>query len=247
MSEPRTPQVPMVDGNGEPFYPLTQYNQIVMPDGSRWDGKGGGAQIDDTSASTEKVYSSQKTQYELNQLSQQKADKAGWTADKFLGTDENGNMVVKDVPKNETNPLDKFEIGVIYHFAIDVNPPEKYGGEWEKINGRILIGTGTPEANSLDGKSPGDYDYALGSTGGEAENTLTADEMPSHDHAMASSFNTDYAVAWPAWTFYPSGDIYTQKGETVMRNPMYTSKSGGGAAHNNMPPWEAVNMWKRVS
>lgn len=71
MSEPRTPQVPMVDGNGEPFYPLTQYNQIVMPDGSRWDGKGGGAQIDDTSASTEKVYSSQKTQYELDQLSQQ--------------------------------------------------------------------------------------------------------------------------------------------------------------------------------
>lgn len=61
----------MVDGNGEPFYPLTQYNQIVMPDGSRWDGKGGGAQIDDTSASTEKVYSSQKTQYELDQLSEQ--------------------------------------------------------------------------------------------------------------------------------------------------------------------------------
>ena len=74
MSEPRTPQVPMVDGNGEPFYPLTQYNQIVMPDGSRWDGKGGGAQIDDTSASTEKVYSSQKTQYELDQLSEQIPD-----------------------------------------------------------------------------------------------------------------------------------------------------------------------------
>ena len=74
MSEPRTPQVPMVDRNGEPFYPLTQYNQIVMPDGSRWDGKGGGAQIDDTSASTEKVYSSQKVEAIASQLSQQIPD-----------------------------------------------------------------------------------------------------------------------------------------------------------------------------
>lgn len=39
MSEPRTPQVPMVDQNGQPFYPLTQYNQIVMPGGGRWDGE----------------------------------------------------------------------------------------------------------------------------------------------------------------------------------------------------------------
>lgn len=39
MSEPRTPQVPMMDKHGDPFYPLTQYNQIVMPDGSRWNAK----------------------------------------------------------------------------------------------------------------------------------------------------------------------------------------------------------------
>ena len=71
MSEPRTPQVPMVDGDGKPFYPLTQYNQIVMPDGNRWDGKGGGAQIDDVTPSSTNVYSSQKTQHELDQLSQQ--------------------------------------------------------------------------------------------------------------------------------------------------------------------------------
>ena len=74
MSEPRTPQVPMVDGNGEPFYPLTQYNQIVMPDGSRWDGKGGGAQIDDTSASGNKTYSSEKIEGIASQLSQQIPD-----------------------------------------------------------------------------------------------------------------------------------------------------------------------------
>ena len=74
MSEPRTPQVPMVDGNGEPFYPLTQYNQIVLPDGSRWDGKGGGAQIDDATPSGNKTYSSEKIEGIASQLSQQIPD-----------------------------------------------------------------------------------------------------------------------------------------------------------------------------
>lgn len=49
MSEPRTPQVPMVDQNGQPFYPLTQYNQIVMPGGGRWDGNpGSSVELDTT-------------------------------------------------------------------------------------------------------------------------------------------------------------------------------------------------------
>lgn len=49
MSEPRTPQVPMVDQNGQPFYPLTQYNQIVMPGGGRWDGNpGSSVELDET-------------------------------------------------------------------------------------------------------------------------------------------------------------------------------------------------------
>ena len=104
MSDPRTPQVPMVDENGKPFYPLTQYNQIVMPDGSRWDGKGGGAQIDDTSASTEKVYSSQKVEAIASQLSQQKANKAGWTAGKNVVTDAEGNITTEDKPTALKNP-----------------------------------------------------------------------------------------------------------------------------------------------
>lgn len=244
MSEPRTPQVPMVDGNGEPFYPLTQYNQIVMPDGSRWDGKGGGAQIDDTSASAEKVYSSSKTQYELDQLSEHKANKAGWTADKFLGTDANGNMTVKDAPKSESNPLDKFEIGVIYHFAIDVNPPEKYGGEWEQIKGRILIGTGSPENND-DGTSPGDYNYALGNKNGEATVTLAGSQLPISKISIAIQNSNETQSASRA----ALSSSWTNKwSESTASSGRADSGSfGGGEAHNNMPPYLAVNMWKRVA
>ena len=97
MSEPRTPQVPMVDGDGKPFYPLTQYNQIVMPDGNRWDGKGGGAQIDDTSASTEKVYSSQKVEAIASQLSEQIANyKIPTASTSVLGVVKVGNGLTID-------------------------------------------------------------------------------------------------------------------------------------------------------
>ena len=43
---PEKLQVPLQDNEG-PFYPLTTYDQIIMPDGiSRWDGKSVTGDID---------------------------------------------------------------------------------------------------------------------------------------------------------------------------------------------------------
>lgn len=76
MSEPRTPQVPMVDQNGQPFYPLTQYNQIVMPDNSRWDGSTGSAvELDTTLKVGGKAADAKVTGDALNELKNEKADK----------------------------------------------------------------------------------------------------------------------------------------------------------------------------
>lgn len=41
-------------------------------------------------------HSDYATTEQLNELKEAKVDKAGWTADKYLGTDESGNVVVKD-------------------------------------------------------------------------------------------------------------------------------------------------------
>jgi microcystin-dependent protein len=73
--------------------------------------------------------------------------------------------------------------------------------------------------------------YALGSTGGEATHTLTVNEMPSHTHA----YSTNSATAQ-----------FTTGGGTGMdirqTNNATSSPTGGGAAHNNLPPYLAINF-----
>ena len=97
MSEPRTPQVPMVDQNGQPFYPLTQYNQIVMPGGGRWDGNpGSSVELDATLKVPGKAADAGAVGAAVNELKNDKVANSGWTADKYLGTDADGNVIVKD-------------------------------------------------------------------------------------------------------------------------------------------------------
>ena len=59
-------------------------------------------------------------------------------------------------------------IGSFYISEDSTSPAEIFGGMWQRITGQFLFGTDTTETN------PGTY--PAGSTGGEAEHTLTADE-----------------------------------------------------------------------
>ena len=131
-----------------------------------------------------------------------------------------------------------YPVGAVYISVNSTSPASLFGGEWTQINGRFLIGTGAPELND-DGTSPGSYNFAAGSKGGEANHTLTVNEMPNHAHASGRGYlnvagGTDKQALSNQ---YLSGDDYSGNS---------TSYIGGGAAHNNMPPYLAVYMWKRV-
>lgn len=80
--------------------------------------------------------------------------------------------------------------------------------------------------------------YSVNSTGGEATHTLTVSEMPQHNHKYG--INPDQAQK--------TGNIDSACSITnANANLSVTTDTGGGAAHNNLPPYISIYMWKRTS
>lgn len=121
-----------------------------------------------------------------------------------------------------------YPVGSIYMSVNSTSPATLFGGTWQAIQGKFLLGA---YGNT----------YKAGSTGGEATHTLTISEMPSHNHAVYyPNAGADDHSAPGNYPDGPSDSTYYAVGS-------YTSSDGGGGAHNNMPPYLAVYIWKRTA
>ena len=114
--------------------------------------------------------------------------------------------------------------------APDLSTPEKvaafYGyGTWARYGvDRVTIGAGG--------------EYAVGSTGGEKEHTLTIAEMPSHNHSVMSTDGQTTSQA-----LYPV-QMVTKPGEFADKNAIL--QTGGSQPHNNMQPYIGVYKYRRI-
>lgn len=120
-----------------------------------------------------------------------------------------------------------YPVGSIYMSVNSTSPATLFGGTWKAIQGKFLLGA--------DGNT-----YKAGNTGGEAAHTLTESEMPSHKHSIW--FPNDGGEQSAAIGYPDTGSKNTYYAEASK-----TSGTGGGAAHNNMPPYLAVYIWKRTA
>lgn len=120
-----------------------------------------------------------------------------------------------------------YPIGSVFITTNTTNPGTYFGGSWERIKGRFLLGAD-------------DSAYKIGTTGGEASHVLTNNEIPPHQHSLLNQNNGGYNVTWTNY----SATAQTGKG---FPNNIKTDYSGGGQAHNNMPPYLVVYIWKRIS
>lgn len=126
-----------------------------------------------------------------------------------------------------------YPIGSIYISASGTNPHDLFGGTWEQLRDRFLLGCGTKENGAI---------------GGEENHTLTVAESPSHNHrdlywgdGTSSQFGVNRSSGGGLWGF-----DYWSTGPNCSEANFYTNYVGGNQAHNNMPPYLAVYMWKRI-
>lgn len=121
----------------------------------------------------------------------------------------------------QSEALLAYPVGSIYISYNHTNPGTLFGGTWERIENAFLWGV--------------DSSGVIGQTGGEKTHTLTVNEMPSHSHGSVYSQHAS-GTKDKAW--------YTTAGSSVAYGAVAT---GGGQAHNNMPPYIQVSIWRRTA
>ena len=113
-------------------------------------------------------------------------------------------------------------LNAIYPIGVIVCGAKPTVGTWEKVVGRFLLGSSSS--------------HKAGSTGGEETHKLTINEMPAHSHTISEGNGT------PGSQWSLNAVQYGGRSTT-----MGTNSTGGGQAHNNMPPYLSVDMWRRTA
>lgn len=81
-----------------------------------------------------------------------------------------------------------YPVGSIYMSANNVNPGTVFGGTWQQIQGKFLLGASSG--------------HAAGSTGGSETVTLSASQLPAHTHSVSGHTHSvpDHTHTIPAHT-----------------------------------------------
>lgn len=148
---------------------------------------------------------------------------------------------------NNTNIFDLiYPVGSVYIAFNDTNPSTLFGGTWERIKNTFLWAVGS------DGQD-------LGLRGGEESHTLTTNEIPLHNHDIGQDGNTSLVLPTDVAVDDSSHSQYVTTLEGGRSGWYKSSVAWGGAivtrnqtspygqAHNNMPPFIQVSMWKRTA
>ena len=156
-------------------------------------------------------------------------------------------MELKSLFMNMIRYVDRlYPVGSIYMSVNSTDPHDLFGGTWEQIKDTFLLSAGDT--------------YSAGATGGEATHQLLQAELPH----LTGKIQSRQAGGTNVLDTYPTGNSgvfkYTANGgnswsnqiaglaTATNANALIEYDNGGtDTAHNNMPPYLAVYVWKRTA
>lgn len=166
-----------------------------------------------------------------------------------------------------------YPVGSVYMSFSSTNPATLFGGTWAKVEGRFLLGSNsTYGVNSTGGEAkhtlnanemPSHKHNTTVSTAGNHTHTPYSSSMyfsinkniddASSGGGIVARRRVQTVSSGGAWALTSTGqysDITQNQNTSTTGNHTHTvttTNTGGGAAHNNMPPYVAVNIWKRTA
>ena len=165
------------------------------------------------------------------------------------------NMVVSNIITEAM--LRAYPVGSIYMSLVSTNPAALFGGTWEQLKDRFLVGAGGI--------------YEAGATGGANMVTLSTNQIPAHTHGsktltggigIRNMERNSTVVDWASGIVsYSKGGTGRDSVEVGRNSSSYSSTAtqitvtathahdsvGGGQGHENRPPYLAVYVWKRTA
>lgn len=143
-------------------------------------------------------------------------------------------------------------VGSIWETTTNDDPNTLWAGTtWVKMDaGRVLVAAGSYTESGTT------YTYNIGDTGGEAKHQLSTEELASHGHGVSCSTDGNHShgywdnaggdghssydgsAAWDALTQTTTAGAHS--------HTISIANTGGNVRHENRPPYQVINRWKRT-
>lgn len=124
-----------------------------------------------------------------------------------------------------------YPVGTIYWNYSHVSPASFLGGTWTRISETFLWAAGS--------------NGTIGGTGGAKTVTLTKENIPPHGHYVAvGGGTTDYGTTRTVIANFNRVTAGYTDTSTILDGSMPHTN---GQAHNNMPPYIQVSVWRRTA
>ena len=139
--------------------------------------------------------------------------------------------------KGKTLLEQTYPVGSIYLSVDSTSPASLFGGTWERIKDRFLLGAGDT--------------YTAGNTGGSATHYHNLDDSGYAKIFGYSSLGTlvykEVNTNGQYWTNNQKAQCSSVGSDTSKTDQYGTALGGGTASASSLPPYLVVYMWKRTA